>query len=86
MGFRRKIDPTDEWRRKHISALVGAGLPDAIVSNHRRFLLCVQEGTDFETGWNIGYLSDDEKARLHELLSGQFDLRDLFSFSSSSRI
>jgi hypothetical protein len=47
------------WCRKHRSELL-SWLPDVVVDDPKRVRFVIQEATDFETGWNAEWLTDDQ--------------------------
>ncbi|WP_144435567.1 hypothetical protein [Roseovarius atlanticus] len=73
MTFRRENDPLFTWRRKNAPRLIQLGIPEIIVSDHHRFLLAVQNGEDFESGWTAYWIDQVSGPSLLALLLEQFD-------------
>ena len=73
MSFRREHDPLFAWRKQNAPRLIGLGLPEDIVTDHHRFLLAVQNGEDYDSGWTAEWIAQKDIAALHALLSSEFD-------------
>ncbi|MFN3208367.1 MAG: hypothetical protein ACE369_05090 [Roseovarius sp.] len=72
MTFRRENDPLFTWRRKNAPRLIQLGIPEIIVSDHHRFLLAVQNGDDFESGWRADWIAQKDAHTLQVLLTEKF--------------
>ena len=57
----------------NFDALARLGMPSGIVPNYHRFLLAVQNGNDFESGWCSESDISGEATGLLRLLEEQFD-------------
>ncbi|MDU8927475.1 hypothetical protein RXV86_08780 [Alisedimentitalea sp. MJ-SS2] len=63
----------DRWRRANANRLAELGFPTEVVDDHNRFLLAVQNAEDWETGWNSGWIVDNDAAPLLSLLTERFE-------------
>ncbi|WP_371225904.1 hypothetical protein [Roseovarius sp. 2305UL8-3] len=73
MSFRRERDPLFDWRKHNAQRLIELGIPEAIVTDHHRFLLAVQNGEDFDSGWTAYWLNSQTGPKLLSLLVDSFD-------------
>ena len=73
-GFRQdNKNAMSAWRKYNFDALARLGMPSGIVPNYHRFLLAVQNGNDFESGWCSESDMSGEATGLLRLLEEQFD-------------
>jgi hypothetical protein len=74
MSFRQNnLSSLSVWRKRNVDNLTRIGLPSEIASNHKRFLLTVQNGEDLESEWDASRLSSEDAGKLLDLLQEQFD-------------
>ena len=72
MSFRRQADDFFAWRLTHRNQLIELGMPEVVVDDHKRFILAVQNGDDFESDWDQSWVRDEHVRQLYALLRERF--------------
>jgi len=59
---------SDGWRKKNISNLLAAGIPEVIASNQKNWTYTLFHGAHPSVGWNLTWISEEEARQLYALL------------------